>query len=99
MDKDILDILCDENNTDPIVLYSEKGEAIAFEQIAVIPLENRLFAILKPVDALAGMAEDEALVFALAERDGGTALELQEDDSVIDAVFAEYYALLDEQGE
>ena len=99
MDKDILDILCDENNTDPVVLYNEKGEAIVFEQIALIPLQNRLFAILKPVETMAEMAEDEALVFALTEGDDGTVLELAEDDAVIDAVFAEYYALLDEQGE
>ena len=34
--KDILDILLDEDNRDPIVLVDEKGRRIAFEQVAII---------------------------------------------------------------
>ena len=98
MDKNLADILCDENNTDPIVLYSEKGEAITFEQIAVIPLENQLFAILRPLETPEGMAEDEALVFALTESDGEMSLEIQMEDAVIDAVFDKYNQLLEESG-
>ena len=43
--------------------FNEKGEKISFEQIAVIPLEERIFAILKPIEKTEGVGEDEALVF------------------------------------
>ena len=33
-----IDALFDEENNDAIILFNEKGEEIAFEQIALIPL-------------------------------------------------------------
>ena len=35
--------ILDQNNTDPVVFYSENGDAVSFEQIAVIPLEGRIY--------------------------------------------------------
>ena len=59
--------ILDENNVDNIVLYNEKDEPFEFEQIAIIPLENGdkqdLYSILLPVTPLAGISEDEAVVF------------------------------------
>ena len=34
---DILDVLLDENNKEPIVLVADKGKQLSFEQIGVIP--------------------------------------------------------------
>ena len=98
MNKDILDILCDEENTEPIVLYNEKGEAITFEQIALIPLDGGEYVILKPVQPMEGMADDEALVFAILREAQGTALEIVVEDAIIDGVFDEYNRLLEEAG-
>ena len=41
-----IDALFDENNTDNIVLYNEKEEPVEFEQIAIIPIEENVYAIL-----------------------------------------------------
>lgn len=98
MNEDILDILCDENNTDPITLYNERGEALAFEQIALIPLDGGEYVILKPVEQLAGMGADEALVFAIIRSQQGTSLEIVVEDAIIDAVFDVYDRLLEESG-
>lgn len=38
---DIIDVLLDEDNKDPIVLMDEKGRQLTFEQVAVIPYEVR----------------------------------------------------------
>ena len=42
---DILDILLDEDNEDPITLYDENSKPIKFDQVAIIPLDDRLYAI------------------------------------------------------
>ena len=98
MNEDILDILCDENNTDPITLYNERGEAIAFEQIALIPWQGGEYVILKPVELMEGMGEDEALVFAIIRGEQETSLEIVVEDAIIDAVFDVYDRLLEESG-
>jgi len=96
---DILDILLDEDNEDPITLYDEAGKAFRFDQVAVIPYEEKLFTILKPIDEVDGVADDEAIVFVVNEReDGSTNLIIETDEALAMRVFDEYYKLLDEQG-
>ena len=90
-----IEMILDENNDENIVLYNEEGEAVEFEQIALIPLNGTDFVILHPVEC---MADDEALVFAIEEVDGEDALVLVEDDDVVDAVFEEYYDMLRAEG-
>ena len=94
---DILDILLDEDNESPITLYNEENKPFKFDQVAVIPLDNNLYAILKPIDELEGVADDEAIVFAVNEADGETSLIVEIDESIAMRVFDEYYKLLDNQ--
>ena len=92
-----IDALFDPNNEDNIVLYNEKDEAVEFEQIAIIPMEGVVYAILKPTAKVDGVADDEAFVFEVVEdEENGDTIRLVEDDKVIDAVFAEYNKMLDE---
>lgn len=90
--------LLDENNTDNIILYNEDGEAIEFEQIALVPLDGETFAILRPLIEDDDIAEDEALVFAIENVDGEDVLVTVDDDEVVDAVFEEYYDMLRAEG-
>ena len=93
-----IDMLFDPDNKDNIVLYNEKDEPVEFEQVALIPLNDRVYAILKPTADVEGVADDEAFVFEVVEdEENGDSLRLVEDDKVIDAVFADYNKLLDEQ--
>ncbi len=98
---DLLDVLLDANNRDPIVLMDEKGKQLTFEQVAVIPYdmesERKLYVVLKPLDKLDGIADDEAIVF-LCEQDknGNTVLRVEENEEVAIAVFDKYYDLLEE---
>ena len=93
-----IDMLLDENNTENIKLYNEENEEIEFEQIALVPIENKTYAILRPVVEMVGIAEDEALVFVIDEIDDEDCLVIVEDDSVVDKVFEEYYKMLKEEG-
>jgi hypothetical protein len=96
--KSPIEMLLDENCSDPIVLFDEKNEEVAFDQIAVIPLNGDVYAILKPLGDFEGVAEDEALVFVIAEEDDEDVLQVVEEDEIVDAVFAQYYEMLKEQG-
>ena len=94
---DLLDRLYDEENCEEIVLFNEKGTEVAFEQIAIIPRDEKVYAILKPVKPMDGVAEDEGLVFFINDEE--QKLELVTDDKIIDYVFDVYDSLVAEEGE
>ena len=93
-----IDMLLDEDNNDNIVLFNEDNQQIEFEQIALIPIQNRVYALLKPVLSIEGIADDEALVFAIEEVDGEDCLVIVEEDEIIYKVFEEYYEMLRAEG-
>ncbi|MGI5841889.1 MAG: DUF1292 domain-containing protein [Christensenellales bacterium] len=96
----ILDILLDEENAEPIVLYDENDKAVKFDQVAIIPLEDNLYVILKPLEPMANVADDEAIVFTVLEdEDGVSSLEVETDEEIAIRVFEEYYKLLDAEEE
>lgn len=93
---DIYEILLDENNTDPIVLVDDNGNKIEFAQIAVIPYNNRLYCILKPLNKIEDVRDDEAIVFYVEETKEQNFLKVEADKIVAMHVFTEYYNLLEE---
>ena len=97
-EKTVIEKLLDENNNDNIILYDENNNQTEFEQVAIIPLNDKLYAILKPATKIEGVNEDEALVFVLEETDDEESLVICDDFKVVDKVFEEYYKLLREEG-
>lgn len=93
-----IEMILDENNTDNIILYNEDGEAVEFEQIALVPLDGETFVLLRPLIEGEDIAEDEALVFAIENMDDEDVLVTVDDEEVIDAVFEEYYDMLRAEG-
>ena len=88
----------DVDNDDIITLTTADGEDKDFIEIAGIAYKGNFYAILQPVELLDGMDDDEALVFKVNRKENGQeGFEIELDDSIIDAVFAEYNRLLDEQ--
>ncbi len=95
---DIIDVLLDEDNKEPIVLVDGNGRRISFEQIAVIPFNNKLYCVLKPIDKIDNIADDEAIVFFVHEEKGKEpVLMVETNEKVAMDVFDEYYNLLDEE--
>lgn len=93
----ILDILLDENNDSPISLFDENEKEVKFDQVAIIPMEENLYAILKPIDKMENVADDEALVFLVEEdEDGDAILTIETDEAMAMRVFDEYYNMVDE---
>lgn len=100
---DILDVLLDPDNKEPITLVDQDGRVLAFEQVAVIPHDKNgekcLFAVLKPLDKIKGIADDEAIVFRVdIDDDGNSNIVMEEDEEVAIAVYNEYIELLREHG-
>jgi len=93
-----IEAILDENNTDNIILYDENGTETEFEQIAVVPLPEKICVILKPVATIPGIKENEALVFVIDEVDDTEILYVATDDELIDEVFTQYYKMLEEAG-
>ena len=98
---DLLDVLLDKDNRDPIVLMDENGKQLTFEQVAVIPYEvkkeKRLYCVLKPLDKIENIGEDDAIVFYVDQDDNGNSiLRVEVDEEVAISVFDLYYDLLEE---
>lgn len=98
-DKDILDILLDEDNKDPIILVDVNGNKLTFEQVAVIPKFDKLYCILKPMDKIEHIAEDEAIVFYVDETCDPLSLLVETNEKKAVKVFLEYYDMLEEDFE
>lgn len=97
--KNILEILLDEENDETIAFYDVDNNCYLFEQVAVIPLdENNIYAVLKPIDpAMLDVLDDEAMVFRVDYDEAGAYLVIETDDTIADMVFEKYYCLLDEE--
>lgn len=92
----VMDILLDENNDSPITLYDESDKEVNFDQVAIIPFDEKLYAILKPIDKMENVEDDEAIVFLVEEtEDGDASLVIENDEATAIKVFDEYYKLLD----
>lgn len=93
---DIVKTLLDENNHEPIIIYDEDNREIRFEQVAALPMFGTLYAILKPIDNLDGIDEDQALVFLVDyDEDGNSFLMIEHSEEIAMKVFEEYQRLLD----
>ena len=92
----ILDPNCEEN----IILFDELDKPTEFEQIAIIPIENNVYAILKPVEKLEGLDEDAAIVFELVQdEDGCDNLQTVIDEKILEKVYEEYELLIAESAD
>lgn len=95
-EKDPIEALLDPQNTENIKLYDENDNEVEFEQIALIPLNNSVYALLKPVDKMEGVADDEAVVFELVDdAENGDTLNIVMEEEVVNQVFDEYKKMIE----
>ncbi len=101
-DCDLLDVLLDPENRDDIVLMATDGTPINFQQVAIIPIKDPytkevicFYTILKPVDEVANIADDEAMVFRVEpDESGNTVLRLETDEVKAISIYDKYRELL-----
>mgnify|MGYP001069248052 CR=1 FL=1 len=94
--RSIVDILTDETCCDVVYLHDAHNRAVAFEQIALIPFDNQMYAILAEQSAFArGACDDCALVVRL-DYDADD-IEIVESDEIVSEVFSIYDRLFEER--
>ena len=93
----LLEQLFDPNNMDTVVLYSQIGDAVSFEQVALVPQGDNIYVILQPTEPMEGVDEDEGLVFKIEDIENEAYLSLVTDFEIIDAVFDVYDQLCAEE--
>ncbi|MCD8205944.1 MAG: DUF1292 domain-containing protein [Clostridia bacterium] len=100
-DKDILDILLDDDNRDPVTLTLGSGKEYEFEQVAVIPYDDKIYAVLHPLAYVEELdaGDDDCLVFYVDEDDPSHTLRTEDDDEKAEAVYDIYISLLEEDGD
>ncbi len=89
-----IDLLLDDDSNENITLYDEDSNPVEFEQYATIPLNGFIYAIVKPVEVIDGLNEDEAIVLRIDMEN--ESLVTEDDDEIINQVFDEYNRLLSE---
>lgn len=96
--KDLLDILLDENNSEPIVLANDDGEEVMFDQLCVIPYEEELYCVLSPISQIEGVEDGEVMIFHVTESENGsTGLDFVQDEKLCDKLFDIFQEMLDEE--
>lgn len=74
-----------------IILYDDDNKPVQFYEVACVEYQGEFYALLRPVEPMEGLEEDEALIFKVREEDDDTdVFEPVQDESVLDAVFNEY---------
>lgn len=92
------DFFKDQNDAteedDIITLYNEATDSDEdFYHLATIDVDDRWFVVMKPVEQLPDIADDEVLIYELAEDDDGNDVFVPiEDDALLDKVFGEFMA-------
>ena len=100
---DIIDILLDKDNHEPIVLMDASGKEVAFQQVALVPYttggKDGLYVLLSPIEKIEGISEDAAIVFYVdTDGSGKSVLRAVDNDEVINAVFERYSQILEANG-
>lgn len=74
-----------------VSLHSADGKEMKFKKVATVPMEDSMYVVLAPVEAIPGMEDNQALVFKVSERNGErAALNIVTDPGIIYDVYETY---------
>ena len=95
--------LCPKHD-DIITLYNEERDVDEdFYHLATLDVDDKWFVVLKPVEELPDIAEDEVLIYEVRDGEDGDVFVAIEDEALLQKVFDEFMAevesLEDEEGE
>ena len=81
----------EEEDNDIIILHNEVNDTDEeFYHLATLDVDKRLFIIMKPVEKLEDIADDEVLIYEIVEKDGEDRFEPIEDEALLNKVFKEF---------
>lgn len=102
--KNIIKTILDKTNKEPILLTNEKGQAMAFEQVAVIPFvahnERRLYVILRLLNNIEGISRGTNVIFNCdKDKEGNVFFKAENDPEVVKGIQERYIKLLKDAAE
>ena len=81
----------EEDDNDIIILHNEVNDTDEeFYHLATLDVDKRWFIIMKPVEKLEDIADDEVLIYEIVEKDGEDRFEPIEDEELLNKVFKEF---------
>lgn len=98
-DEDIFDMLMDEDNDNNIVVSFDDGTSEEFEQMALIPNEDKLYAVLRFVKTEDDEDEYDEFLVVRVEADEeyhSHKIVVEEDDEVVDVILDAFFAMIEE---
>ena len=86
---------------DIIVLYNEETDKDEeFFELATLDVDGKWYIVMKPVEQLPDIADDEVLIYEIIEdKEGNSNFAPIEDDAVLEKVFNEFISMLEEWDE
>jgi hypothetical protein len=83
---------------DIIVLYNEETDKDEeFYELATLDVDGKWYIVMKPVEQLPDIADDEVLIYEIIEdKEGNSNFAPIEDDAILEKVFNEFIAMLEE---
>ncbi len=87
-----------EDDDDIIVLYNEATDQDEeFYELAQLDVDKKWYVVLKPVEKLDDIDEDEVLIYeVIDDKDGNSTFQAIEDDKVLQKVFDEFMKMVEE---
>ena len=82
------------DDMDNITIKDVDGREIEFVQLAIVDFEEKYYAALEPVTPVEGVGEDEVMFFYIDEEKD--CLTYVEDEALMEALFDEFIAMLEE---
>lgn len=78
-------------NEETVSLFSADGKEMKFKKVASVPMDGSMYVVLAPMEAIPGMADNQALVFQVTKKaDGQAALNIVTEPAIVYQVYETY---------
>ncbi len=85
-----------EEDDDIIILYNEERDCDEeFYHLATLDVDDKWFVVLKPVEKLPDIEEDEVLIYEVRDGDEGDVFVAIEDEDLLQKVFEEFNKMVE----
>ena len=85
-----------EEDDDIIILYNEERDCDEeFYHLATLDVDDKWFVVLKPVEKLPDIEEDEVLIYEVRDGDEGDIFVAIEDEDLLQKVFEEFNKMVE----
>lgn len=85
-----------EEDDDIIILYNEERDCDEeFYHLATLDVDDKWFVVLKPVEKLPDIEDDEVLIYEVLDGDEGDVFVAIEDEDLLQKVFEEFNKMVE----